>query len=160
MPLSDSDGRTHATKEGNMFKISTKTRYGIWALIELARATNAGPVNLHTIARKKRLSYKYLESIFTLLRKADLVRSTRGPEGGYELVKNARELSMLDIVMSLEGPISSVTCIHDPGACGRSNECSMRDFFSGMDEKLIDYLRSKKLDWFTDGARRRERSVR
>ncbi len=140
-----------------MFKVSTRTRYGIWALMELALAGEHERLNLHTISRKQRISYKYLESIFKALKKSNLVRSTRGPDGGYELVKNADELTMHEIVDSLEGPIGSVPCSGDPGYCKASGACSMRDFFGEMDEELVRFLKSKNLKWFTDrNARKRK----
>jgi Rrf2 family protein len=141
-----------------MFKVSTRTRYGIWALMELALAGTRVRLNLHTISKKQKISYKYLESIFKILRKSSLVRSSRGPGGGYELVKGPDELTMYEIVDSLEGPLGSVPCAGDPGFCKESGGCSMRDFFKEMDGEIVHFLKSKNLKWFTDKSnKKRER---
>jgi Rrf2 family protein len=141
-----------------MLKVSTRTRYGIWALMELALAGENERLNLHTISKKQKISYKYLESIFKTLRKSNLVRSTRGADGGYELVKKAGELTMLEIVDTLEGPLGSVPCSTDPGYCKSSGACSMRDFFKEMDQEIVHFLKSKNLEWFIKkNARKRER---
>jgi Rrf2 family cysteine metabolism transcriptional repressor len=128
------------------------------ALMELALAGERGRLNLHEISRKQGISYKYLESIFKSLRKANLVRSIRGPDGGYELVKEPRMLTIHEIVDSLEGPLESIPCVGDPGYCTQRAGCSMREFFTEMDEGIIRFLKSKNLGWFiVRNARKRER---
>jgi Rrf2 family transcriptional regulator, cysteine metabolism repressor len=126
--------------------------------MELALAGDSERVNLHTISEKQKISYKYLESIFKSLRKSNLVRSMRGREGGYALVKNASELTMHEIVDSLEGPLESVPCIRDAGFCRDAPSCSMRDFFEELDDGVIRFLKSKNLKWFIDkSSQKRER---
>jgi Rrf2 family cysteine metabolism transcriptional repressor len=133
-----------------MFKVSTRTRYGIWALTELAGMTGSGPLNLKEISKKQKISYKYLENIFTRLKKANIVRSTRGAGGGYELAKRPEELTILDIVNSLEGPLATVRCTIEPAVCEESQTCSMRDFLGEMDEEIVRFLKSRKLVWFLE----------
>lgn len=94
-------------------KISTKGRYGLTLMIELARNYGSGPVSLKSIAEQKNLSNHYLEQLATPLRNAGLIRSVRGPYGGYTLAKEPKEIKTGDVIRVLEGPITLVEGIED-----------------------------------------------
>ncbi|WP_077621403.1 cysteine metabolism transcriptional regulator CymR [Sediminibacillus massiliensis] len=94
-------------------KISTKGRYGLTIMIELARNYGNGPVSLKTIARDNNLSEHYLEQLAAPLRNASLVRSIRGAYGGYILAKEPKDISAGDIIRILEGPITPVEGIEE-----------------------------------------------
>jgi Rrf2 family transcriptional regulator, cysteine metabolism repressor len=94
-------------------KISTKGRYGLTIMIELARSYGQGPVPLKTIARENDLSEHYLEQLAAPLRNAGLIKSIRGAYGGYVLPKEPKEISAGDIIRVLEGPIILVEGIED-----------------------------------------------
>ncbi|GGJ83887.1 HTH-type transcriptional regulator CymR [Lentibacillus kapialis] len=89
-------------------KISTKGRYGLTIMLELARKYGNGPISLKAIAREKELSEHYLEQLASPLRNAGLVKSIRGAYGGYELAKDPRDIKAGDVIRVLEGPISPV----------------------------------------------------
>lgn len=94
-------------------KISTKGRYGLTIMIELAHEYGQGPLSLKAIANKNELSVHYLEQLATPLRNAGLVKSVRGAYGGYQLVNQPEEISVGDIIRVLEGPITLVEGIED-----------------------------------------------
>lgn len=98
---------------GVNLKISTKGRYGLTIMIELAREFGNGPMSLKAIANKNELSVHYLEQLATPLRNAGLVKSIRGAYGGYELVSQPEEVLVGDIIRVLEGPITLVEGIED-----------------------------------------------
>jgi Rrf2 family protein len=131
-----------------MFQVPTRTRYGLRALLELALHNGKGPLTLQTISKKQHISQKYLENIFKLLKKADIVRSKRGPEGGYELARSPSQISAFDIAESLDGPVVTAPCIHDPLFCIKSHDCDVKDFWQKMNEHIIHYMQSKTLTWF------------
>jgi len=97
-------------------KISTKGRYGLTLMIELARNYGAGPLSLKSIAEQKDLSNHYLEQLATPLRNAGLIRSVRGPYGGYTLAREPDKITAGDIIRVLEGPITLVEVIEEEEA--------------------------------------------
>jgi Rrf2 family transcriptional regulator, cysteine metabolism repressor len=126
-------------------KISTKIRYGMRAMIELARNKGNDPVMIGLIARKQDLSEKYLEQLFTLLRNAGLVKSERGAKGGYRLAKDPDNITALEIFEAMNGPLELVDCSKDSSSCGRYSECDTFDLWKELDEKIRDVLSSKTL---------------
>jgi len=101
-------------------KISTKGRYGLTLMIELARNYGSGPISLKAIAEQKNLSNHYLEQLATPLRNAGLIRSVRGPYGGYTLAKEPEHISTGDIIRVLEGPITVVEGIEEEESAQRA----------------------------------------
>ena len=104
-------------------KISTKGRYGLRTLMDIAVHQAQGPVNLNDIAERQGISAKYLWQIVNLLKTAGFVRGTRGPKGGYVLLRNPAEITLLDVIQILEGPVSLVECVDDPDFCLRTENC-------------------------------------
>lgn len=104
-------------------KISTKGRYGLRTLMDVAVHQEKGPVNLNDIAGRQGISAKYLWQIVNLLKTAGFVRGTRGPKGGYVLLRDPADITLLDVIQVLEGPVSLVECVDDPDACTRVETC-------------------------------------
>ena len=104
-------------------KLSTKGRYGLKAMFELSINQKDGPVPLKLIARNQNISDQDLEQIFAKLRKANLVQSVRGAQGGYLLAKDANNITVGDILTVLEGPISLSDCVLDEDVCENSSIC-------------------------------------
>ena len=94
-----------------MFSVSTKSRYGLRALIELARSSEGKPVSLSELADKQDISKKYLESIFRMLQKKGIIRSSRGASGGYSLARDPENVILLEILEAVEGPIHLLDCL-------------------------------------------------
>lgn len=108
-------------------KMSTRGRYGLRVMIELACAWGQGPTLVDTIAQNQEISANYLHLLLASLRTAGLVRATRGPKGGYELARAPGAITALDVVSALEGQISPSECVTDAPCCSRSNGCVARE---------------------------------
>jgi Rrf2 family transcriptional regulator, cysteine metabolism repressor len=104
-------------------KLSTKCRYGLRAMIELARNFDKGPVNRKIITDAQGISKAYLENILTALREKKLIRTTRGASGGFILQTPPSRITVLQIVNALEGSIAPVDCLEDASLCERSGPC-------------------------------------
>lgn len=104
-------------------KISTKGRYGLRTLMDIAVHQEKGPVNLNDIAGRQGISAKYLWQIVNLLKTAGFVRGTRGPKGGYVLLRDPADITLLDVIQILEGPVSLVECVDDPNYCSHAESC-------------------------------------
>lgn len=119
-------------------KLSTKGKYGLEALVDLAVHASEGPVCLKSISYRQNLPENYLEQIFLTLRRNKLVESIRGAQGGYLLARPAEEITVLDVLTALEGPLSPVSCIvegrHEE--CGRYVGCASRTLWEKVRESL------------------------
>ena len=108
-------------------KMSTKGRYGLRVMMELADHYGRGPMPVDAIARNQEISGKYIHLLAIGLRSAGLVRTVRGPSGGYELTKNPSSVTALDVVAALEGRSGPVECVADASSCPRADRCAVRD---------------------------------
>ncbi len=136
-------------------QISTRGRYGLRAMVDLAMHTQEGPLALRVIAERQGISESYLEQVFTSLRKAGLVRASRGAQGGYELVRKAVEITAGDVLRALEGPIAPVLCVEsEPFAkqCEREKECITRQFWQDLKDTIDRFLDATTLQDLADRA--------
>ncbi|WP_066049991.1 cysteine metabolism transcriptional regulator CymR [Robertmurraya korlensis] len=132
-------------------KISTKGRYGLTIMIELAKKHGEGPTSLKTIAQANDLSEHYLEQLIAPLRNAGFVKSIRGAYGGYVLAKGPKEISAGDIIRVLEGPISPVEGIEDEEPAKRALWMRIRDAVKGvLDNTTLEDLANHTDDGETD----------
>lgn len=122
--------------------ISTKSKYGLQLIYELGTHWGDKPIPLSTISEKYGISISYLEQITALLKKDGIVESTRGPTGGYGLTKPPREMTLGQIILSLEGSIAPVVCIDEAGACTCEGlkECVSKEIFETINEKVTEYI--------------------
>lgn len=129
-------------------RFSTKGRYGLRAMIEIASRQHEGPVPTHVIAENQELSERYLEQLLTPLKKAGLVKSIRGAQGGYVLGRNSAQITAGDVIRVLEGPIAPVDCISEmyPQDCERSGQCPTREIWSRIRDSISEILDSYTLD--------------
>jgi Rrf2 family protein len=127
-------------------QISTKSRYAVRAMIELALHYEQGPLQLKEIARRQDLSEKYLEQIMHPLRTKGLVYSKKGSQGGYCLARPPKDTTMLHIVSTMEGSITPVACVDKPQLCDRLAICSSRDVWSRLKEAIAEELDSHTLE--------------
>jgi Rrf2 family transcriptional regulator, cysteine metabolism repressor len=122
-------------------KMSTKGRYGLRAMMDLAVHQQEGvPVFLSDIARRQTVSEKYLEHIFAALKMAGLVHTIRGRKGGFLLTRPPTEITASDIVTALEGPCTVVDCVTKPQACPRSPTCATRDIWTVLGNRIDEFL--------------------
>jgi Rrf2 family transcriptional regulator, cysteine metabolism repressor len=123
-------------------KISTKGRYGLRAMMDLATHGNANlPVYLSDIAKRQGISDKYLEHIFSSLHKAGLVKALRGRKGGYLLNKRPGDITLNEILTVLEGPCELVDCVSDIKACHKTETCATREVWALLGARIEDTLK-------------------
>lgn len=123
-------------------KISTKGHYGVQAMFDLAQHFGEGPISLKSIAERQELSEHYLEQLIAVLRKAGLVKSVRGAQGGYILARDPADIKVGDIVRVLEGPIAPVECVseEDPEHCLKSEFCITRNVWEKVKDSIEEVL--------------------
>ncbi len=121
-------------------RLSTKTRYGLRALVDLAAREGQGPILIESIARRQEVSRKYLDAIFGRLREAGLLRSQRGAKGGVMLGRSADLISVAEVVRALEGPIRLVDCDAGGKACGRRDICVTHDLWRDIAEMIEKHM--------------------
>jgi Rrf2 family cysteine metabolism transcriptional repressor len=131
-------------------KLSTKCRYGLRAMIEIARNFNNGPVNRQSITNAQDISKAYLENILISLREKNLIRTTRGASGGFVLQQAPAKTTVLQIVNALEGSIAPVDCIENPSICERSGPCPARKAWQKLFEAQKAALSSMTLQDLLD----------
>ena len=130
-------------------KISTKARYGLRAMIELAlHYEKKTPVLMSLVSKNQNLSEKYLHILFTSLKNAKLIKSVRGKTGGFMLSKHPSKINILWIIEALEGPIVLVNCVDNKGICKRSPKCSTINFWKDTGSILKKYFASMTLENF------------
>jgi Rrf2 family cysteine metabolism transcriptional repressor len=133
-------------------KISTKTRYGVRAAIELAQHYKKGPLQLHLIAERQEISVKYLEQLMVVLRSAGLVRSIRGAKGGYILARPPHKVKMNDVFHCLEGKVMTLECVEHAEACNRAANCASRGLWAKVEQAVDEVLGGVTLQDLADTA--------
>ena len=140
-------------------KLSTRSRYGVRILVDLARNSNQGPVQMGEISKRQDISVKYLEQLIRPLKQANMVNSVRGPKGGHLLTKKPEDITLGQIVRLFEGQSELVECISNPEKCSMSDDCQVRlawgDATRALYEKLdnttiADLLETKHCDVKSD----------
>jgi len=132
-------------------KISTKGRYALRMLIDLAEHRNSGFISLKDIADRQGISKKYLEQIITVFSRTDFLRTNRGAQGGYKLAKSPDKYTVGDILRLTEGSLSPVDCVdQDPVLCARSESCPTYPIWKGLSKVIYEYLDSITLQDILD----------
>ena len=122
-------------------KISTKGRYALRLMMDIAVHSNGELVALKDVARRQEISVKYLEQIVGLLSKAGFLRSSRGPQGGYRLSRRPEEYTVGEILRLTEGNLAPVSCLEDAeNQCSRCRQCGTLDFWAGLYRTVNDYI--------------------
>ena len=134
-------------------KISTKGRYGLRTMIELAIRYGEGPVMMGTISGCVGVSRKYLYNLLTSLKTAGLVRAVRGAGGGFELARKPSQITANDVVQTLEGSLDLVHCISDETSCDRFETCAARDVWQELGDSLDKILTAFTLDQLAERQR-------
>jgi Rrf2 family cysteine metabolism transcriptional repressor len=124
-------------------KLSSRFRYGLRLLTDLAKNYQKGPVLLRNIAECEKISKKYLEQIVITLKNAGIVRATRGSKGGYYLMQAPEKIKIVEMYHLLEGSFAPVDCLDNPKICSLRNSCPTRKLWSELNksiEKVFDNL--------------------
>jgi Rrf2 family transcriptional regulator, cysteine metabolism repressor len=133
-------------------KLSTRSRYGVRALLELAINYNKGPLQIKVIAEREKISNKYLEQLVSALKTSGLVLSVRGPKGGYVLAKPPEEIRLSDVFIVLEGPLTTFDCLIDKSYCTRCGDCLTKNIWLKMQEAISGVLNAITLKDMADDA--------
>ncbi len=126
-------------------KLSTRSRYGLRLMFELALSYGSRAIQLQDIAEKQELSEKYLSKLIISLRAAKLIGSVRGAHGGYVLKRDPDKINLKEIVIALEGGLAIVDCTENSSECPRSKRCATRDIWCGLNKVISDYLEGIRL---------------
>ena len=137
-------------------KISTKGRYGLRILIDLATHDPGKPRLIRDIAQSQQISEKYISRLVIDLRRAKLVRSVRGINGGFHLAKAPEQITLLEILETMEGPISVVDCVRSPEKCKRQSLCPARDIWQKLNDGIRDLTAKITLDDILNAYRQRD----
>lgn len=125
-------------------RLTTKGRFAVTAMLDLALNQGARPVTLAGISRRQGISLSYLEQLFGKLRRHSLVDSVRGPGGGYTLAKQSENMSVAEIIIAVDEPIDATQCGGKEN-CRDEGRCMTHDLWATLNEKMYDYLASVKL---------------
>ena len=126
-------------------KLSTRSRYGTRLMIDIARNSNNGPVRIHDIAKRQDISVKYLEQLIIPLKKADYIKSMRGPKGGHLLGKPKETITVGGIVRVLEKDTGLVPCVETTDICNMSDSCVTRNLWLKATDAVYEILDSVSL---------------
>lgn len=127
-------------------KISTKGRYALRVMIDIAINSNGEYVSVKDIAFRQEISKKYLEQIMTMLSKAKFIETTRGNTGGYKLTKKTSEYKVGEILRATEGDLAPLDCLLNNNSCSRQENCKTYLFWQGLDNVINEYIDSKTLE--------------
>ena len=131
-------------------KLTTKSRYGTRALLDIALYCNIGSCTLKDISERQDVSPKYLDHILSTLKKAGFIKNIRGKNGGYSLSMPASMITLKDIVQTVEGSLAPVECVDKPEKCTRSYYCPTRDVWSELKVTIENTLEAKTLQNLID----------
>lgn len=134
-------------------RLTTKGRFAVTAMVDLAMRGGRGPVTLATISEKQKISLSYLEQLFGKLRRNNIVESVRGPGGGYYLARPGHKISIADIVVAVDEPIDSTRC-GGKGNCHGDHPCVTHELWMGLNESILGYLKGITLQHLVDSHSR------
>jgi Rrf2 family protein len=137
-----------------MIRVSTRGRYALRAMLDLALHGTEGPVSRQTIAERQHISADYVAQLFRQLGAAGLVTGVKGPGGGYQLARSAAEISAGDVVRAVEGPVEVVQCtlLPDGSACRRMEHCVANRFWTRLSQAIGAFLDAATLQDLSDEA--------
>ena len=131
-------------------RLTTKGRFAVTAMIDLALRQQSGPVTLAAISQRQQISLSYLEQLFGKLRRHQLVESTRGPGGGYTLGRKADDITVADIILSVDEPLDATHCGGKENCHGGDSRCMTHDLWASLNAKMVEFLDSVSLQKLVD----------
>lgn len=125
-------------------RLTTKGRYAVTAMLDLAFHSQSRPVTLTDIATRQTISLSYLEQLFARLRKAGMVKGVRGPGGGYKLSRDADDINIAEIIAAVDEQVDSTKC-GGKGNCQNNQHCLTHDLWMGLSDQIREYLKGISL---------------
>jgi Rrf2 family iron-sulfur cluster assembly transcriptional regulator len=143
-----------------VMRLTTKGRFAVTAMIDLALRQHSGPITLSAISQRQSISLSYLEQLFGKLRRHELVDSVRGPGGGYTLARLARNITVADIIFAVDEPLDATNCAGKTdcasGTDGRPGICMTHELWASLNRTMVDFLDSVSLQDLVDQQRMRQ----
>jgi Rrf2 family iron-sulfur cluster assembly transcriptional regulator len=136
-------------------RLTTKGRFAVTAMVDLALRHGGGPVTLAEISSRQKISLSYLEQLFGKLRRRSLVDSVRGPGGGYRLARDMAGISVAEIILAVDEPIDATQCAGKEN-CRDEQKCLTHDLWATLNERIFDYLEAVTLRQLVDNQRAKE----
>tara|TARA_B100001027_G_scaffold144740_1_gene100971 strand:+ start:7835 stop:8266 length:432 start_codon:yes stop_codon:yes gene_type:complete len=142
-------------------KLTSKGRYAVMALTDLAIYDRMGPVSLRDVSVRQNISLMYLEQIFLKLKKNNIVKSMRGNKGGYKLNKDPNQIKLSEILLAVNENVKTVKCIKHlkKGCTGKSVKCNTHNLWDELDNHINTFFESKNLSDLTDKTRFQKRAI-
>ena len=134
-------------------RMSTKAQYAVRALVSLNLFSDGKPMTIKEISDREKISLNYLEQLFVKLRRGRIVKSVRGPGGGYMLSRPADQIRVDEIIDTVEEILVPVSCMNDDGSCSCDMECATQSVWQGLGNQIRAFLASKTLDDLTRDGR-------
>jgi Rrf2 family iron-sulfur cluster assembly transcriptional regulator len=131
-------------------RLTTKGRFAVTAMVDLAMNGGRGPVTLASISERQKISLSYLEQLFGKLRRNNLVESVRGPGGGYYLARVANKIKVVEVVLAVDEPLDATNC-GGQGNCMDGKPCITHELWYGLNHTIHQYLESVNLQQLVDG---------
>ncbi len=131
-------------------RLTTKGRFAVTAMIDLALRQDSGPVTLAAISQRQQISLSYLEQLFGKLRRNELVESTRGPGGGYSLGRKADDITVADIILSVDEPLDATHCGGKENCRGDGGRCMTHELWTTLNARMLEFLESVTLQKLVD----------
>ena len=136
-------------------RMSTKAQYAVRALVSLNLCSAGEPVSIKDISSRENISLNYLEQLFVKLRRGEIVKSVRGPGGGYMLARPAADIRVDEIIDTVEETLVPVSCMDADGSCSCTSECATQSVWQGLGNQIRSFLASMTLEDLTNEGRRR-----
>jgi Rrf2 family iron-sulfur cluster assembly transcriptional regulator len=136
-------------------RLTTKGRFAVTAMIDLAMRGGKAPVTLAAISERQKISLSYLEQLFGKLRRNRIVESVRGPGGGYFLARPGNQISIAEIVVAVDEPLDATRCGGKGDCHGENHPCLTHDLWMGLNEKIYSYLEEISLQQLVDSNNNR-----
>ena len=131
-------------------RLTTKGRFAVTAMIDLASRQTDGPVTLAGIADRQKISLSYLEQLFGKLRRHDLVSSVRGPGGGYRLARDMGDITVAEIIIAVDEPLDATQCGGKENCLGEGGRCMTHELWASLNTKMVEFLDSVNLQKLVD----------
>ena len=139
-------------------RLTTKGRFAVTAMMDLALRHGGGPVTLAQISARQKISLSYLEQLFGKLRRRQLVDSVRGPGGGYRLAKDMSVITVSEIILAVDEPIDATQCAGKEN-CKDEQKCLTHDLWATLNSRIFDYLESVSLRQLVENQRSKDSGV-
>jgi len=131
-------------------RLTTKGRFAVTAMIDLGLRQSNGPVTLAAISQRQQISLSYLEQLFGKLRRNELVESTRGPGGGYTLARSPADITVAEIITSVDEPMDATQCEGKENCLGEGARCMTHELWASLNTKMVEFLDSITLQKLVD----------